>query len=80
MCEMWKMILKAEDYPDNVRVVPLAKGDTFYLTGSRDVKVGDKYEDYPAIISHIDYKRKRWWQFWKKREMLGCLILWLGNE
>ena len=79
MKEIYKVVLKAEDYPNSVRAVKLDRGDGFYLVGSRNVKVGDKYEDYPAIVSHIDYKPKKWWQFWKKKEMLGCQILWLGN-
>lgn len=80
MNEIYKVVTKAEDYPNYVRVVPLKKGNTFYLVGSRDVKVGDKYESYPAIISRIYYKPKKWWQFWKKKEMIGCQILWIGNE
>ena len=79
MKEIYKVVLKAEDYPNSVRAVKLDRGDGFYLVGSRNVKVGDKYEDYPAIVSRIDYKPKKWWQFWKKKEMLGCQILWLGN-
>jgi hypothetical protein len=78
--EICKVVTKAEDYHIYARVVPLKKGDGFYLVGSRDVKVGDKYENYPAIVSRIDYKPKKWWQFWKKKEMIGCQILWLGDE
>lgn len=80
MNEIYKVVNKAEDYPNYARVVPLEKGDSFYLVGSRNVKAGDKYKDYPAIVSRIDYKPKKWWQFWKKKEMIGCLILWLGDE
>lgn len=80
MNEFYKVVNKAEDYPNCARVVKLQKGDGFYLGGSRNVKVGDKYEDYPAIVSRIDYKHKKWWQFWKKKEMIGCQILWLGDE
>lgn len=43
MNEIYKVVTKAEDYPNYARVVPLEKGDGFYLVGSRDVKVGDKY-------------------------------------
>ena len=78
MGDIYKVATKAEDYPNYARVVPLAKGDGFYLVGSRDVKVGDKYENYPAIVSRIDYKPKKWWQFWKKKEMIGCQVFWLG--
>jgi hypothetical protein len=80
MNEIYKVVIKAEDYPNCARAVKLEKGDSFILAGSRNVKVGDKYENYPAIISHIYYKPKKWWQFWKKKEMLGCQILWLGED
>jgi hypothetical protein len=80
MGDIYKVETKAEDYPNYARVVPLAKGDGFYLVGSCDVKVGDKYENHPAIVSRIDYKPKKWWQFWKTKEMIGCQILWLGDE
>ena len=79
MNEIYKVVTKPEDYPNYARVVKLDKGDSFYLVGSRNVKTGDKYEDYPAIVSRIDYKPKKWWQLWKKKEMIGCQILWLGN-
>lgn len=80
MNEIYKVVIKAEDYPRGARVVKLEKGDSFYLVGSRNVKVGDKYKDYPAIISRIDYEPKKWWQFWKKKKMIGCLILWIGDD
>ena len=77
---IYKIVTEAEDYPNHVKRVPLSRGDCFYVVGSRDVKIGDKYENYPAIVFHIDYNHKRWWQFWKKKEMVGCQILWLGDE
>ena len=80
MSGFYKVVTRAEDYPSHARVAPLKKGDGFYLVGSRDVKAGDQYENYPAIVSRVDYKPKKWWQFWKKKEMIGCQILWLGDE
>lgn len=77
MSTIYKVVTKPGYYP---RACALKKGDRIYLVGSRDVKVGDKYEDHPAIISHIDYKPKKWWQFWKKKEMIGCQVLWVGDE
>lgn len=62
------------------RAVKLERGDRIYLMGNHNVKVGCQYENYPAVISRIDYKLKKWWQFWKRREMIGCQILWLGDE
>lgn len=80
MNEIYKVVAKAEDHPNIARAVKLQKGDSFYLSGSLNVKVGDKYETYPAVVSHVYYKPKKWWQFWKKKEMIGCQILWLGDE
>lgn len=80
MNNIYKIVTKAEDYPNYARVAQLQKGDGFYLVGNRNVEVGKKYEDYPAIVSRIDYKPKKWWQFWKKKEMIGCQILWVGEE
>ena len=80
MNNIYKIVTKAEDYPNYARVAQLQKGDGFYLVGNRNVKVGKKYENYPAIVSRIDYKPKKWWQFWKKKEMIGCQILWVGEE
>lgn len=40
-------------------------------------KLGDKYKDFNAIISGIDYEPKSWWQFWKKKKILGYRIMFL---
>lgn len=82
MSEIKKIVLKADSYPNKgVRAVPLAQGDMFYTTDIKiDAKVGDYYKDYPAIISHIDYKPRKWYQFWKKKEPIAACIIWLGNE
>ena len=47
---------------------------------ANNVKVGDKYKDYPAVVSRIDYKSKKWWQFWKKKEIIGYQVMWVGDE
>ena len=80
MNKIYKAITKAEDYPNGARVCALHKGDCIYIVGNHDVKVGDKYKDQPAIVSRIDYKPKKWWQFWKKKEMAGYQIIWIGDE
>lgn len=80
MDKIYKVIAKAEDYPNGARVCALHKGDCIYFVGNHDVKVGDKYKDYPAIVSRIDYKPKKWWQFWKKKEMIGYQVMWIGDE
>ena len=82
MSEIYKVVLKADQYPnEKVRMVPLVQGDMFYTTDiSPDIKVGDYYKDYPAQIARIDYKPKKWYQFWKKKEPLGASMIWLGDE
>lgn len=80
MDKIYKVITKAEDYPNGVRAYAVKKGDFMYIVGNHNVKVGDKYEDYPAIVSRIDYKPKQWWQFWKKKEMIGCQVMWIGSK
>ena len=80
MYTICKVDIKAEDYPNGVRVAPLRKGDTIYFVGNHNVKVGKKYKDHPAIVSCIDYKPKRWFEFWKKKEMIGYQVLWVEDE
>lgn len=80
MNEICKFVTKIEDYSNGVRAYPVKKGDFIYFVGNHDVKVGDKYKDCPAVVSRIDYKPKKWWQFWKKKEMIGYQVMWIGNE
>ena len=80
MNEICKFVTKIEGYSNGVRAYRVKKGDCIYFVGNYDVKVGDKYKDYPAVVSHIDYKSKKWWQFWKKKEMIGYQVMWIGNE
>ena len=77
---IYKVVTKPEDYPNGARVFALKKGDCIWFKGNHDVKIGDKYKDHPAIVSQIDYKPKKWWQFWKKREMIGYQVMWVGDE
>ena len=56
-------------------------GDIFYTTEvDNNVKVGEQYKNYPAIVCRIDYKPKQWYQFWKKKEIAGACILWTADE
>ena len=80
MNDIYKVVIKAEDYPNRARVCSLKKGDCMYFVGNHDVKINEQYKDHPAIISHIDYKPKKWWQFWKKKEMIGYRVTWVGDE
>lgn len=80
MNEIYNFETKKEDYSNGVRAYRVKKGDCIYIVGNHNVKVGDKYKDCPAIVSRIDYKPKKWWQFWKKKEMVGYQIIWVGDE
>lgn len=80
MNTIYKVETKAGDNPNSIRVHALKTGDCIYFVGNHNVKVGDKYKDHPAIVSRIDYKPKKWWQFWKKKEMMGYQVSWIGDE
>lgn len=80
MSEIYKTALKPEDHLNFTRAVRLERGDRIYLIGNHNIKVGHQYENYPAVVSRIYYKHRKWWWFWKKREMMGCEVLWLGDE
>lgn len=59
----------------------LKHGDIFYTTDIYEgIRIGTQYKDYPAIIWKIFYKHKPWYLFWKKREIEGISVLWLGEE
>ena len=40
MDTIYKVEIKAEDYPNGVKVAPLRKGDTIYFIGNHNVKGG----------------------------------------
>lgn len=78
--EIKKVVIKAEDYPQQARITKLERGDEFYISykGIR-FKPGQKYYDYPAIISKVVYKSKPWYLFWKQKEIYGYVIQWIGE-
>lgn len=76
---IYKVELKAEDYPNGVfRARKLTSGDELYVGDEENiVKVGDKFKDYPAVISEVYYEPKKWWQFWKRKKQVGYRVRWL---
>ena len=78
--EFKKVVLKAEDYPKQARTIKLECGDEFYISykGVR-FKAGQKYYEYPAIVKRVVYKPKPWYSFWKKKEIYGYFIQWIGE-
>ena len=65
----------------NARLYKIKRGDIFHTTDvDKNVKSGQQYKDYPAIVYKIFYKYKPWYLFWKKKEIEGISVLWLGEE
>ena len=63
------------------RCKKLGRGDIFYTTDIyENIRPGIQYKDYPAIVWKIFYKYKPWYYFWKKKEIEGISVLWLGDE
>ena len=62
----------------NARVALISSGDVIWMSYNGEIyKIGDKYKDFNAIISGIYYETKSWWQFWKKKKILGYRIMFL---
>ena len=81
MSEIYKIVFKAEDYPnENIRIVKLQPGDEFYISYKGiKYKLGQMHLDYPACIKEIIYKPRPWYFFWKKKEILGYFLRWVGE-
>lgn len=63
------------------RLYKIKQGDIFYTTDvDKDVKPGQQYKNYPAIIWKIFYKQRPWYLFWKKKDIEGVSVLWLGDK
>ena len=64
------------------RIYAVEYGDIFYTTDidPKDAKLGVQYKNYPAIVWKVFYKHKPWYKFWKKREIEGVSVLWLGDD
>ena len=75
--EIYKVVCKADDYPNQPpRVYRLQKGDSFVLSHVEErYKVGMHFQNHPnLIVTRIYYTPKKWWQFWKRRKVLGYEI------
>ena len=63
---------------ENARVALISSGDVIWMSYNGEIyKLGDKYKDFNAIISGVYYESKSWWQFWKKKKILGYRIMFL---
>ena len=63
---------------ENARVALISSGDVIWMSYNGEIyNIGDKYKDFNAIISVVYYESKSWWQFWKKKKILGYRIMFL---
>lgn len=83
---MKKYLIKESDriyqltkYPDGkIKTHKLDSGDVLYIPNTnKDVRVGDKFMDYSAVVIKICYAPKKWWQFWKTKKQIGCYVRWI---
>ena len=66
---------------NTVRAIKLHSGDVIYIGNTNEkIKVGKPYKNYPAIVSYINYKPKKWYEFWKRKEILGFYVTWIGEQ
>lgn len=64
------------------RIYAIKCCDIFHTTdiNPKDAKLGVQYKNYPAIVWKVFYKHRPWYKFWKKREIEGVSVLWLGDD
>lgn len=76
---VYKAEFKADEYPNGtIKVRELTSGDVLYISNTgKDVKLGDKFMNYPAVVSEIYYEPKKWWQFWKPKKQIGYSVKWI---
>lgn len=61
---------------DMVRARKIQAGDSFLVSYiGKTYHVGERYEDHDNLcIQKIWYSPRKWWQFWKKRKILGYTV------
>lgn len=74
--DIYKIEMKATDYPNIPTVRKLSTGDTIFIKDTNPVRVEDWYRNYPAKVHQVFYENKKWWQFWKKKKQIGYLVRW----
>lgn len=64
-----------EKLDSTIRVHELTSGDVLYISNTgKEVKLGDEFMNYPAIVLEIHYEPKKWWQFWKPKKQIGYSV------
>lgn len=57
----------------------ITKGTVFTVRAKGDEKVGQQFEQFPAVIIKVIYEPKRWWQFWKRKKPFILHVEWMGE-
>lgn len=75
----YKITTKPEDYPNGpCRIIPFEDGDSIFVPFKGiGYKLGDRYLECgmtPCYVSKIYYDKHYWWQFWKKKKIIGYNI------
>lgn len=70
----------ADGYCPNqaLRYVKLRAGDKFTVLYRQDdnYKPGQKYQGFDnLIVERLIYSPKKWWQFWKRRKVIGYTVM-----
>lgn len=72
--------VSVDDYCTNhaVRCARLHAGDKFTISyrQGENFRPGQKYRDFDNfIIDQVIYAPKKWWQFWKRRKVIGYTVM-----
>ena len=76
--------LKIQDFrvgksETNARLVKLYSGDIFTVfDDEHSVKCGDRVSEY-GIVIEVNYNKKKWWQFWRKKKQVSYTVLWASS-
>ena len=82
MAEILKLVLPADTYPnEEVRAKPLEPGDSFMVPHTTtEFKVGENYRGFNnLVIVAVHYRPQKWWQIWKKKELLCYEVRCIGR-
>ena len=69
------MTCRAEEWPnDKAEIRSLAVGESFTIPIQQNkvYKVGDYFQDDDRfMVTEVFHVPKKWWQFWKRRQIVG---------
>lgn len=74
--------ISADDYPSSniFRIQPMRNGDVLYVFPDENDPVFSAGDIYPKYNKHFVvykafYEPKHWWQFWKKKVLVGYVLM-----